>query len=314
MEFHAVVNPAGASGRTGRVWKKIGAAAREMCPDLRVHYSTPEKGIGAICREIEANAEMAGNEAETAIVIVGGDGSLNEAVNGVKHPGKLCFGLLPTGSGNDFGRDMGWPSRPEELIPIILEGRVRHRLDIGELSYMDTGETRRFNVSCGIGFDAAICELAGRSELKNAMNALHLGSLIYIESAFRVIGAQKSLPVKIIVDGEMRYRYRHLLFLCAMNHRFEGGGFQFAPEADPSDGILNLCVAAPAHNTAFYRVFPSVPSGQHFKRFPFMHDIRGHEIEVQTSIPLWVHTDGEVQRKCDHIKIKIMDEKLNLLD
>lgn len=311
MIFHAVVNPAGASGHTGRAWRKLEKTAREICPGIQVHYSAPEKGIGAICREIEENAKR---KEDAGIIVVGGDGSLNAAVNGVKEPGKLRFGMLPLGSGNDFGRDMGWPARPEALLRMILEGRVRHCLDIGELTYMDTGETRRFNVSCGIGFDAAICELAGRSELKNAMNAIHLGSLIYIESAFRVIGTQKSLPVRIIADGEMRCKYRHLLFLCAMNHRYEGGGFQFAPEADPSDGILNLCVAAPPHNAEFYRVFPWVPSGQHFKRFPFMHDIRGREIEVETRIPLWVHTDGEVQRECDHIRIKLMDEKLHLLD
>ena len=105
------------------------------------------------------------------------------------------------------------------------------------------------------------------------------------------------------------------VFVCGMNHRFEGGGYQFAPDADATDGVLNLCLANPARNADFYKVFPSVPGGTHYKKWPtIMYPIRGREISVQTSIPLWVHTDGEVVRKADHILIRVAKEKLAIFN
>ena len=62
-------------------------------------------------------------------------------------------------------------------------------------------------------------------------------------------------------------------------------------------------------------MFPSVPGGTHYKKWPtIMYPIRGREISVQTSIPLWVHTDGEVVRKADHILIRVAKEKLAIFN
>lgn len=319
MKFHVVVNPAGASGRTGAEWAKLERLFQESNTDYEVRCSSREHGIGAICGELEQEAARnrgAGSSSEPlTIVVCGGDGSLNEAVNGVKHPGRIRFGLLPCGSGNDFARDLGMDKKPlADITRDVLRGQTAHTFDIGEIEYADDHSTRRFVVSCGIGFDAAICELAGRSKYKDFLNHLHLGSLIYISSAFRVIREQHCLPVTVEADGRT-YHFDHLLFVCGMNHRFEGGGYQFAPEADASDSILDLCLADPPHNSDFYRVFPSVPGGRHYEKWPtIMHAIRGHEAQVRTSIPLWVHTDGEVRRRADHIIMRISDEKLQILN
>ena len=312
MQFHVVVNPAGASGRTGREWHRIEPVFRAGGISYDVHYSSPAHGIGAICAEIEKEENGA---TPVNLVICGGDGSLNEAVNGVQHPEHFRFGLIPCGSGNDFARDLGIIKQPlEKTARTILEGSVRHVFDIGELEYADDHTVRRFNVSCGIGFDAAICALAGRSRYKNLLNRIHLGNLIYISSAFRVIREQRCLPVTVTADGRT-CQFDHLLFVCGMNHRFEGGGYQFAPDADATDGVLDLCLANPAHNADFYKVFPSVPGGTHYEKWPtIMYPIRGREISVQTSIPLWVHTDGEVARKADHILIRVAKEKLAVLN
>lgn len=310
MKYHVIVNPGGASGRTGKVWEKLEPIFRSSGRAYEVHYSTMERRIGAICRKLEECEE------DCCLITVGGDGSVNEAINGLQHPGRVRLAHIPAGSGNDLVRDMNLPHSPEKIARRILEGTIRRKLDIGELEYADTGETRRFAVSCGIGFDAGICERAGRSPYKTMLNRIGLGSLIYIHSAFSVIRHQKSGRAELIVDGpegRQELRYEHLLLLAVMNHQYEGGGFRFTPDAQADDGILNLLIADPRENKAFYQAFPLVSSGRHLQ-LPYIHEVKGSTIEIRTSEPMWVHTDGEVTRQSEHIRVRILDEQLPFLE
>ncbi len=316
MKFHVIVNPGGASGRTGKLWHRAEKIFAASGKPYEVHYSTREKGIAAICRELEQAGGPEGEDGPCCIVTVGGDGSVNEAVNGLQHPGNVLFAHIPAGSGNDLVRDMELPGRIEDITAGILEGKVRRTCDIGELRYADTGEVRRFAVSCGIGFDAGICERAARSSFKTVLNRIGLGKLIYIMAAFTVIRGQRCGRAELILEGpegRQTVCYERLLLLAGMNHQYEGGGFRFTPEADPDDGILNLCTADPVHNRAFYRAFPLVPLGRHFD-LPYIHELRGARIEIRTEEPMWVHTDGEVTRKADHVYLRCLEEKLHLLE
>lgn len=311
MVFHVVVNPAGASGRTGKIWKRLEPVFAGSGQQYEVHYSTKDHGIAGICHELESRYPE-----ECCIVTVGGDGSVNEAVNGLEHPGRILFAHIPAGSGNDLVRDMELPGNPEKIAEKILNGKVCRTCDIGEVCYEDTGRSRRFAVSCGIGFDAGICEMAGHSRYKAVLNRIGLGKLIYIASAFRMVRSQRSGSADVILEqngDRQEIHYRHLFLLAGMNHQYEGGGFRFSPEADPDDGVLNLCVADPEHNRAFYRVFPFVPFGKH-ERFSCIHALSGSSIEIRTGEPLWVHTDGEVERRADHIRIRFLPEKLHFLE
>lgn len=311
MIFHVVVNPAGASGRTGKIWRKLEPVFQKSGQTYEVHLSSREHGIGEICRKLEESCKE-----EWCLVTVGGDGSVNEAVNGLRHPGRVLFAHIPAGSGNDLVRDMNLPKNPGKIAERILERKVRRSCDIGEIRYEDTGKTRRFAVSCGIGFDAGICEMAGRSPCKAVLNKIGLGKLIYIVSAFRVIRDQQCGSADLILQShgeEHTVHYEHLLLLAGMNHQYEGGGFRFAPDADPDDGILNLCTADPEHNYAFYQAFPAVPFGKHY-RFPYIHGLQAEQVEIRLSSPMWVHTDGETERKSDHIQLRFLEEKLRFLE
>ncbi len=315
--FHIVVNPAGASGKARKTWDRLEPVFAESGQDYQVHFSTKEKGIGAICHELEQEGP------DTILVIVGGDGTMNEAINGLEHPESVLLGHIPAGSGNDLLRDMGLPKDPVQLAAVILEGKVKRTCDIGELTYLDTGERKRFAVSCGIGFDAGVCELAGRSPKKDLLNRIGLGKLIYLAAAFRVIRSQRCGEVDIILEEESgrsdvhssarrEVHYDRLLLLACMNHQYEGGGFNFTPDASADDGILNLCAADPESNRAFYRILPMVMVGRHY-RSRYMHELRGSRIEIRTSAPMWVHTDGEVKRKADHLEIRVPEEQLRFL-
>ncbi len=328
MVFDVVVNPAGASGRTGKEFERILPKLQGYGHEIRVHYSTREHGVEEIVREIT------GQEREVRLVLMGGDGTLNEAVNGICDPDRVAVGLLIAGSGNDFARSIGLENDKDKLINEIMRGEVRRSIDIGQITYHDryvpdplgqgdktplpveTGEPwkRRFMISAGLGFDAKACYEVSISRLKAILNKVHLGKLVYIMAAMKAIfGAPRTAVTLRLLDGTTK-RYDHTLLAVAMNEIYEGGGFAFCPKADDADGILDVCVADPARSAVFFRAFPSVYSGKHYEKFPkIIHGCRSEKIDMTSEQPLWVHTDGETPYMSTHVTMEILPKKLRLM-
>ena len=315
--FHVVVNPAGASGRTGKYWKELEAVLRDSGVPYEVHLSTREHRLDAICAEITASGE------ERDLIVIGGDGSMNEVINGIRDLSLVRIGYIPGGSGNDLARDMGLPKDRREILRTILRGQTVRISDVGTVVMAKEGTTlaeggaegavqRRFIVSCGIGFDAAVCADVVRSPLKGFLNRIRLGKLIYIAIAIRLIFTTKTEPMDLVLDGERRLSFPHGLFAAVMNHRYEGGGFRFCPDASDSDGVLDLCVAHPKHTAAFFRAFPTALTGDHV-RYAYITIDRAKEIGITSDRPLWVHTDGEPLIRSSDVRVSLLRERLRFL-
>ncbi len=324
--FHVVVNPAGASGRTGKVMEELLPKMQQSGQELIVHYSRPDYSIRSIVREVTAG------EDPVNLIIVGGDGTLNEAVNGIRDLAKVRLGLLPIGSGNDFARGIGLTtSDPEALAQRILKGEVHRSIDVGEVIYHSAytmglkdkapvpvpeavGKKIRFLVSAGIGFDAEICHEASVTPVKPLMNRLHLGQGVYILSAIHLIFTSKLIPLTLTLDGGRKVQhYKRDLFTVAMNERYEGGGYQFCPEALDDDGIFHICSANPLRKMIFFMIFPTVPSGKHWRFRKTMRPDAARTLEIKTAAPRWVHQDGETPYMSDHLTIDFLDRRLDLL-
>lgn len=325
MKIHIVVNPAGASGRTGKKFQKLTPIFDEYEYETEIHYSTREHGIGAICREITA----APPEEELYIILMGGDGTLNEAINGMDHIERIHLGYLPAGSGNDLAESLGLSNKDLDVqLREILKLSDHRCMDIGEITYgavsdvlyqnSDIGYTdadglyrRRFHDSTGLGFDAAICQAADASKYKTTLNKLHLGKLIYIFNAIHLIFSLKPAHIKVDVDGVTTDYSRSMIFVC-MNNNYEGGGFKFCPDAKNDDGLLDVCIGTPEKNMDFFKIFPTAYDGSHVK-FDSIHMNRGKEIHVHSDSFEWVHTDGEVKCKSNELYIRLLPEQIKLL-
>ena len=325
MKIHVVVNPAGASGRTGKKFKKLLPILDGCGHEVQIHYSTREHGIGAICSEITA----APPGEELYIILVGGDGTLNEAINGMEHIERIHLGYIPAGSGNDLAESLGLSGKDLDVqLRRILELTDRRSMDIGEIRYgalsdvlcsqKDIGYVgddgfyrRRFHDSTGLGFDAAICQAADASKYKTVLNKLHLGKLIYIVNAIHLIFSLKPAHIRVEVDGSVTDYERTMLFVC-MNNNYEGGGFKFCPDAKNDDGLLDICTATPAKNMDFFKIFPTAYDGRHVK-FDTIHMDRGKEIHVTSESFEWVHTDGEVKCKSNELTVRLLPEQIKLL-
>lgn len=305
--YHIIINPASRSGKGKTLWEEIiEPALKRDGVEYKAYLSKAAGDIEKIAREVCEK-----NEAPINVIILGGDGTLNEALQGVTEPEKICIGYIPTGSSNDFARDISIPSNPSEALDLILHNGKAVKYDLGVLTYED-GSKRLFKVSCGIGFTANICEEALHSKMKNALNNLGLGKLTYLGIALKQLAGKRTIDAKLTLDDKDPIEIKSLLFIANMIHRYEGGGFMFAPDANPSDGIINLCVAANLTNPTILGALPKAMKGNHFGT-PGITPYSATKVKIDTTEPVWVHTDGEVSRKASSITVEVLKEAITIM-
>lgn len=326
--FHIIVNPASSSGRGKSKWDKLESRFKQGGIPYKVYFSSSANTVEKICRELTSGEEMCD------LVVLGGDGTMNAVVNGIQNFDTTRVGFIQTGSGNDLIKGLGIKGNKSDLIDSILRGETVRECDIGRITYHDqyslldsfthkpVSEARKggaapaqsvrlFNISAGIGFDAAVCQRADSSSFKSILNAIRMGKLIYISEAVHMIFASPMVGMNITCDGRKSFRPR-TLFAVVMNTCYEGGGFKFCPDATSSDGILNLFGAGDLNRMNFFRIFPTAYDGNHL-RFKGLFTDKGRSITIQSAVPLWVHTDGEVMCKSSKVTIDLFPHKLKLL-
>jgi len=289
-----------------------------------IHRSSLQHGIKDICKELTSKKE------EINLVICGGDGSMFDAVNGVADFEKTRIGMIPCGSGNDLAKDLQMPKKIEELVSIIKKGEIHRTMDLGEVifhtryAYMDhenhkvhpfysnADYSQYFNVSSGIGFDAKTCQQVFLSKAKPFLNKIHLGKLVYLFVAIRLI-FENEMFLCTFENLDRKEKHSKCLFAVGMNHRFEGGGFMFGPGAKDNDGLLESCLIKNITPFTFLRLFPSAYKGKHVRYKDKVIIEEGNSIHIESDKPMWVHTDGEVYYASDSITLKVHPNWLKLL-
>lgn len=314
--FDIVLNPAGAAGQAGKTWQKVKPLFVASGKDFRVHISHSTQNMHDIIHDLSVH--------QSDIVIIGGDGSFNEAINAVDDFDHVRLGLISAGSGNDLIRSLHVSKDPMEQAQTILKGNTVRFINVGEVTFKTRSDViqnmeidtsgyahRRFVISAGIGFDANICHDAQYSKWKKVFNHLHLGRLIYLHTAIQIIASTKRSKAWITQDGNCSV-YPQLLVCVVMNQPYEGGGFMFCPDADDQDDLLDCCIGDGLSQGDFFRIFPYALKGHHLK-FKGIHVSTAKEVEIKTEEPMWVHTDGEVPCCSTHICIGLSDQKVRML-
>ena len=179
------------------------------------------------------------------------------------------------------------------MLERILHPRRYQMIDYGIVIYGD-GETqsRRFAVSAGIGWDAAICHNLLDSRAKRFLNRIRLGSLAYVVIGLKQWALARPADGKLILDGCREVPLKKLFFVSAHNLKYEGGGFMFGPGAEPSDGMLELCVMSRMGKLAAVPAVLAAKTGRH-GIFPGVDFYRCRKAEICLKKPAAVHADGE---------------------
>ena len=317
-----IVNPSSRSGRGAQIWHDLKTRFRMAGIEYREHLTDGPGAALRFSREITSAAPADGEDIR--LVVLGGDGTLNEAVSGIADFHNVLLGYIPTGSANDFARGAQLPTDYNKLIDRIVTGKQTCRIDVGELTYHNktrtlsrlhdepSGDTRRFVISAGIGFDAAVCEEALSSNTKSFLNRIGLGKLTYGAIAIRQLLRADKIGIHISMDQAREMKLDHFLFAALMILPYEGGGFKFAPDADGSDGVFNLCLVGDMTKPAMFRALLPAYFGKHYG-IHGIYTYKTDNIRIKTELPMWVHTDGGGVMKSDDISLTCLKQVLRLM-
>jgi YegS/Rv2252/BmrU family lipid kinase len=225
------------------------------------------------------------------IIVVGGDGTFNEVVNGVflqqKYPPTdITLGLIPVGTGNDWGRMFNIPSKYEEAIHVIVEGNTFIQ-DVARVTYYnsDSHRSRYFVNVSGMGYDAIVAEKTNRQKDEGKG-----GPLSYLLNIFTSLFSYKHQDYEITVDGKpvKGEVFSMNVGIC----KYNGGGMIQLPFAVPDDGLLDLTVI---NNIGKFKVIRSVRKlyDGSLVNMPQVNTYQGKTITVKSSTPLYLEADGE---------------------
>ena len=281
--YYFIVNPGSRSGNGKHVWKTVEEILEAEEVEYRVFFTSCRYHATKLAREITARDER------LTLVAVGGDGTVNEILSGIRDFSKVTFAYIPTGSSNDFARALGLPSDTAAAVQNLLHPSYFRRIDLGRARLGE--QTLHFAVSCGCGYDAAICHAAFCSSVKKLLNRLRLGKLTYIATGIRQLLLSRPAPLAVTLDGHQTLRFRRTVFAAVMNCRFEGGGVRFCPRALPDDGQLDICVVE-GSRLLIVPLFLLSLAGIH-GILPGVHLLRARSVELSSPRKLPLHMDGE---------------------
>jgi len=273
-----VVNPAAGGGRTERAWPRLRDALARAGLDFD-WVATRAAGDGV------TRAREGVRSGHDLVVAVGGDGTLNEIVNGITGAEGVAHataGALLTGRGRDAGRNFGVPTALPAAVA-ALAGGIDATLDLGLASWPD-GRRRFFLGAAGAGFDAAV---AARAASVGAR-----GTLPYLLAVLATVRTSRPVAATLTADGAVIWR-APLTAAIVANGRYFGGGMRIAPHADPTDGALDLVILGPLGRLEMVRWLPTIYWGGHLTN-PRVSTRRVTQITVDTPLPLPTQLDGEL--------------------
>ena len=269
-----LVNPAAGRGRGARRLPRFRELLARHLPGHREVVTTSAGSEAALVDRALADGFR-------TIVAIGGDGTWSLVADRILRSGRddVRLGLLPGGTGNDFGKSLGitW-DRVEDVVRAIAAGAAR-RIDVGRV-----GDRHFLNV-VGLGFDIAVIDDSYRVPLLK-------GDALYRFCAIRQLFRFPGIPIEIRADSAAPASVDHLMLVVA-NGRYFGGSFDIAPRADLHDGMIDLVSIHNAPPLARAKLFDLVAKGRH-EGHPRVDIRRGARFELRFTPPLRYEVDGEV--------------------
>lgn len=277
--FLAIVNPAAGGGRAAKLAGPALARLREKKLHVDVIASTGPRHAAQLAREAYAQGYR-------RFLAAGGDGTAHEIINGIYgragNSERIALGFLPLGTGNSFLRDFTQDGA-EAALQAILAGRTR-RVDLLRLTHAQ-GRIHSFNL-LSMGFTAEVGALANR-RFKS------FGHLGYLLGVFLGVVRLRRLVFKLRCDDDPEWDERRSLFLAFNNSKYTGGTMLIAPDADPSDGLIEYVRWGPIGRFDLLRTLPKLYDGSHIQH-PMASRRSVKRVEFDVPVPIDVMIDGEI--------------------
>ena len=282
----AIVNPVAGRGRGLTDWPQISGSLRDegikvdAMFTLRKYHAT-ELAVWAV------------RQGYRRIIVVGGDGTIHETVNGFFIQREcpttdILMAVIAVGTGNDWIRMFGIPRNYVDAIRSIREGHSFLQ-DVGRVTYYESKvhQTRYLANVAGVGYDAAVCRGFNRLKEKG-----YRGKWIYLFSVFREALRYKTRRVAVEVDGEEVFRgklFTGTIGIC----KYTAGGLTQTPNAIADDGLFDLTVIPAMNRVRLFRRFRVVYTGNIYD-IPQVSLFRGGCIRIRAERPIRLEIDGEI--------------------
>jgi YegS/Rv2252/BmrU family lipid kinase len=302
-EWFVIVNPNAGNGKGEKDWEEISALLRKADLSLAVKF-TERKGDAI---DLTQNAI---SEGFRKIITVGGDGTLNEVVNGVFTSSScrttdIVLSLIPVGTGNDWGRMFGIPLDYEKAVKIICENKTLLH-DVGLVSYYNGSEkkNRYFINIAGLGFESVVVRKTNLQKDKG-----HGGKLIYFYNLLTSLLSYNNTKAEIIIDGEIIHA--DVFSLNVGNGRYCGGGMRQTPRALPDDGLLDVTIINGMGKFEIIRNLKILYDGT-ILRHPKIDGYKCKNIKVSSESVMFAEADGESLGQTP-VEFSIIAEGINIV-
>ena len=274
------MNPASAGGTTGRRWPELYRRAADHGLTGEALFSEQPRHLRELARDAVAGGAR-------LVVAVGGDGTVNEVVNGILEAGGAELAVVPRGTGGDFVRTFGIPSRLEDAVEVAVNGDLR-TIDAGRATYRSwTGpeESSFFANIASAGMSGAVAKRTNETT-----RAPLGGKVAYLWSTIAVFARWQNCELRVTVGEETRSGRMYDVIVA--NCRYLAGGMRIAPEAEPDDGLFDVLLIGDVSKVDLVLTLPRIYRGTHLPH-PKAELLRGAVVTVESDEPLPVELDGE---------------------
>ncbi|MGF7014413.1 diacylglycerol/lipid kinase family protein [Ornithinibacillus bavariensis] len=285
-----IVNPVAGNGRGEKIYRRLSKTDFFKRLDSKVYITAFQGHAEKIARQLVLQAHT---NIKT-IIVVGGDGTIHEVVNGIGNS-RIPIGYIPGGSGNDFGRGCKVRGTPKQMLRRIVEDSDVTPYWIGDY-LLENGEKRHFVNSIGFGFDAEIAEHANQSVYKKLLNRFHIGKITYVIALILVLFKFKPFEIEIEVDGT-RQVIKKCWMVTIANHPYYGGGMKIIPTAKIQPQRMPVLIIQDISKWKILGLFLTVFTGKHTS-FKEVTVIEAEKVSISSTNLIFYQVDGQTS-KCN---------------
>ncbi len=283
-----IINPQGGKGKSLKALAKVEEILKSKNVEYSVHKTERPGHATEIARELS-------KKPNTSIVMMGGDGSFNEILNGIENFDNVTLGIVPCGSGNDFVKKSGHPTDIEKAIEVVLAGNTEY------CDYIQLDDRRALNV-LGAGMDVDVL-------LNYATRKHGPAKMRYYMSLFHVLAHTRFHHLRLTVDDSEPME-RNVFMIGIGNGGFIGGGIPICPSADPYDGELSIVAINEIKKSKILFELIGFLSAKHVNK-PYTEVFSGKKVRIEVLDDSKFEADGEIFDSTD-IHAEVVHDRLRL--
>lgn len=292
-KYAFIINPNSGGGKGSKFAKLIQQEIKKYSVIAEFYFTSAKGDAVEIVKSLPAGFSH--------IIAVGGDGTINEVVNGILNSThNVIFGVIPCGTGNDFIKMIGMDKNPAVALTQIMSNNLM-MVDVGLVE--TENRSRYFINGMGTGFDAVAAEKAN--------NHKGMGILAYLYAVITTLFTYKEPKVKLTMNNES---IDIPIFLANFGNGYCAGGmFQLSPGALLDDGLFHITFISGVKKSRVFKVLPMVIKGEHVNE-PEVQVFVSNHAEIFSETGLCIHTDGEIiDTKATRIQVSLLPQKISVV-